>query len=1099
MTRHFSLKRCVLALAMVLALVMMTRAVRVGAQTPAKPAKPAPSKPLTDADFALAQPGRDPNQPIDEEYTKKIKEYTTETYFNSPITDYLPASKTVPTPTKELGDIAGAPGKLPYSKEVYEYMRMLEKATPRVKVFSIGTTEEGREMIAVAVASEQLMAKLDANKADLAKLADPRSIQMNDALAEEIAKRAAPVYYVTGTIHSTEAGAPTALMEMAYRLAVDDSPYIRNIREHMITLITPIVEVDGRDRVVDLYEYRKKHPNDPVPDAIYWGHYVRHDNNRDAMGLTLKLSQHVLDTYLGTTTNVGQAQVLHDLHESVALLYDNTIGNGPYNAWLDPILTNEWHMIGWNNVNEMTRWGMPGVFAFGTFDTWSPGYLMFMAATHNGISRLYETYGNGGSADTQDHTLSASDTARTWYKQNPAPQHVRWSLRDNNNNEMTGILLSENYFANNRVNFLRNFYEKSKRSVTKAKTEGPAAYVLPADDPRLGSQAELLRVMQKQHVEISVATAAFTANLPVRAPANGGGGRGGRAAGAGPAAAAAGGGRGGRGGRGGGAGAAATAAGAAGTADEALAPAPPPSAQPTTRSFPAGSYIIRMDQPYSRIADALMDYQYWAPNDPQKSPYDDTGWTFPEGFGVTAVRITDPKVLEAPMELVKGDVKAVSGAKGTGTIFAINHNADNALITLRYKLKDADIQMTEEPFESNGTKFNRGTFVIKGVAQADLDKVTNELGLKAVAIDAAPSVKMHPARAARVALLHAWSNTQTEGWWRMAFDVYGVPFDYIEPNDIYKTADLKSRWDVIIVGPGISQQALDGSNAARPTVWKNSPETPNIGTWAQTDDTRPGIQLEGLIHLRDFAKNGGVVIAALGSADFFITNNLAKGISATRATSRVVGTLLRTTVADAQSPVMYGIPDNLAVYSDRGESLAMGAGGGGRGGGGAGAGGAAAGGGGRGGGAGRPTGRGTPDDPDVVQGRPLGEGAEAPSGPIPANLSPTAGGGGGRGGGGGGNNATGDRPRELLKFVTQDKLLVSGLLDGGADIAGQTVVMDVPSDKGHFVLFANNPIYRGETIGSYFMVFNAILQFDSLGAGRAGAPQGAGRGGDGGK
>ncbi len=132
-----------------------------------------------------------------------------------------------------------------------------------------------------------------------------------------------------------------------------------------------------------------------MPDAIYWGHYVRHDNNRDAMGLTLKLSQNVLDTYLG-----WKAQVLHDLHESVALLYDNTIGDGPYNAWLDPILTNEWQMLGWNNVNEMTRWGMPGVFAFGSFDTWSPGYLMFMAATHNGISRLYETYGNGGSADT---------------------------------------------------------------------------------------------------------------------------------------------------------------------------------------------------------------------------------------------------------------------------------------------------------------------------------------------------------------------------------------------------------------------------------------------------------------------------------------------------------------------------------------------------------------------------------------------------------------------------------------------------------------------------------------------------------------------------
>ena len=132
--------------------------------------------------------------------------------------------------------------------------------------------------------------------------------------------------------------------------------------------------------------------------------------------------------------------MLHDLHESVPFLYDNTIGNGPYNAWLDPILTNEWHLIGWNNVNEMTRMGMPGVYAWGTFDTWSPGYLMFMAATHNGISRLYETFGNSGSADTEERTLSAERDLAHVVPAEPAAPRVRWSLRNNNNYEQTGLL-----------------------------------------------------------------------------------------------------------------------------------------------------------------------------------------------------------------------------------------------------------------------------------------------------------------------------------------------------------------------------------------------------------------------------------------------------------------------------------------------------------------------------------------------------------------------------------------------------------------------------------------------------------------------------------
>src|ERR1041385_4213696 len=115
---------------------------------------------VAQTDGSAARPGRDPKQPIDSAYTAKIREYTTESFFLSPLVDYLPASKTVPTPKATLGDIAGAPTKLPYSKEVYEYMRLLAKSAPsRVRVMSIGQTEEGREMIAVAVASDQLMAK----------------------------------------------------------------------------------------------------------------------------------------------------------------------------------------------------------------------------------------------------------------------------------------------------------------------------------------------------------------------------------------------------------------------------------------------------------------------------------------------------------------------------------------------------------------------------------------------------------------------------------------------------------------------------------------------------------------------------------------------------------------------------------------------------------------------------------------------------------------------------------------------------------------------------------------------------------------------------
>ncbi len=976
------------------------------------------------------RPGPNPAQPIDSAYTKKIREYTTQPFFLSPLVDYLPASKTVPTPTAVLGDIAGAPNKLPYSKEVYEYMRMLEKASPRVKVLSIGTTEEGREMIAVAVASDTLISHLDENRAKLARLADPRTINFNDAEAERLESDATPIYYITGTIHSPEAGAPTALMELAYRLAVDESPYIQNIRDHLITLITPIVEVDGRDRQVDLFRRHLAHPNDTWPNLIYWGHYVAHDNNRDAMGLTLKLSQNVLNTFVEQ-----KAQLIHDLHESVPYLYDNTVGDGPYNAWLDPLLTNEWQLIGWNNVQEMTRMGMPGVFAFGQFDTWSPGYLMFMAATHNGVSRLYETFGNGGSAETLERTLSPDQTSRTWWRQNPPLPKVKWSLRNNNNYEQTGILVSLNYLANNRVKTLQNFYERAKRSILKARTEGPAAYVLTADSPRPGAQAELLRVLEKQHVEISRTTGAFTVKLQAKRERAGGRG---------------------------------------GPARDTTAAKPADSV--VTRSFPAGSYLVRMDQPYSRIADALLDYQYWSPDDPQKTPYDDTGWTFPEGFGVEAVRVTDTTVLSVPVERVSGEIRAPGGVSGRGNVVAINANGDNALAVLRYRLKAADIQAAEEPFEAGGRKFNRGSFLIRNVAAADLDRVTRELGVSAYALDQAPAVKAHPVRAARVAILHTWTGTQTEGWWRQAFDFLAIPYDYINVQTVAATPDLNARYDVILFPPagGNPQSIVSGLPMWRnPMPWKKTAETPNLGLLDQTDDIRPGLGWQGLQNLQRFVSNGGVLVTADNTVSFAIQYGFTSGVSLNPAgRSRVVGSLLRSHIVDGASPITYGVPDSLAVFSDDGGSLTVGNTLAGRGGSRFGE------------AAGRPTGRGTSDDPDVPQGRPaLAAEFQAPAPPKvdpwqatplmdeqlrnPLSVIPPD-----------------QRPRVALRFSGQRDLLVSGLLQGGSELAERPIVVDVPREKGHVVLFAINPIYRGETIGSYPLVLNTILHFDNLNAGR---------------
>jgi hypothetical protein len=960
---------------------------------------------------AFAQPqaldyARDPNQAIDRDYTQHMAQYTTDPSFTSSLVDYLPASPTVPTPAKILGDVAGAPDTLPYAEDVYKYFRLLASSTPRVRVFSIGHTEEGREMIAAAIADESLLAGAEQNKARLAKLADPRTIGLDDGKARELIDQSYPVYYITGTIHSPETGAPTALMELAYRLAVDDSPYIKYIRSHMVVLITPVVEVDGRDRMVDIYRWHKAHPGLQWPRLVYWGHYIAHDNNRDAMAMTLDLTRNVLNTFLD-----WHAQVLHDLHESVPFLYDNTVGDGPYNAWIDPTLADEWAELGWNNVAQMWTLGMPGVFTHGDFDTWSPGYLMFLAGMHNGISRLYETFGNGG-ADTEKRILQPEEYSRTWYRQNPPLPMVTWSQRDNNNYEESALLTTLSYFSRNTNHFLTNFYRKSKRAVQKPTLEGPAAYVLPANSAEINRQLQLLEVLKLQHVEISQLTEAAAVSVP-----------------------------------------------AAKRGDK-----------PMDESMAAGSFVIRLDQPFSRSADALLDKQYWAPDDPQKHPYDDTGWSFPQLFNVKVVRVTDAKFLTGKMTPL-ADLDGLSGKlEGTGSVYAVTGTGQISLLTVPYQLKQAHLSIAEKPFDAGGRHFAAGSLLISDIPEATLAAVLKDDSLDAVRLAAMPTVAMHPATAPRIALMHSWQSTQTEGWWRQAFDTVHIPYKYISTQTAGAEPDLRAKYDVIVfppVGRASLQDILNGTPMyGNALPWQKTELTPNLGVLDSTADTRPGLGLEGLANLRKFVEQGGLLITCEDTAEFAIETGLAPGVSvAPHGDVRVVGTVLDTVFVSPGSPVASGYGASVPVISASGMAFnisnTMN----------------------RASGrilmdpySERPTGRGGAGDEDVPQGRPfvappplvkqqpweakaLNE-DQVRNNPfvIPAQY----------------------RPEVILRFSEAKSMLLSGLLDKAGSIAEHAVVVDAHLGSGNVLLFANNPIYRGETVGTYPLVFNAILNFDHL-------------------
>jgi len=194
---------------------------------------------------------RDPTQPQDEDFAKLVKEWTGDPRFISPLVDHLPKVAGVPTPKDVLGYHVGAPGKLTYYADVLKYYRALEKASPRVKVQSIGRTDENREMVTVYVSSDDNIRNLAQNQANLAKLADPRGLT-----AEQIRQLIAttkPHYHLMGGLHSGETGPSEMLMELAYRLVTETSPLINQIRSNVIVSITPVAEPDGRDRTIDWF------------------------------------------------------------------------------------------------------------------------------------------------------------------------------------------------------------------------------------------------------------------------------------------------------------------------------------------------------------------------------------------------------------------------------------------------------------------------------------------------------------------------------------------------------------------------------------------------------------------------------------------------------------------------------------------------------------------------------------------------------------------------------------------------------------------------------------------------------------------------------
>ncbi len=496
---------------------------------------------------------RDPGQTMSEDFARAYASWISDVRYGSPLVDHLPAVPGIPSPNDVLGHHIGAPKTLTYYEDILRYYRALAEATPRVSIENIGESDEGRELVVVWVSSDQNMAGLDQNRENLARIADPRGL--SEAEVQRILNTTKPNYHVIGGLHSGETGAPEMLMELAYRVATETSPFVTSIRDNVFLSITPVADPDGRDRIVDWF-YRglereallkaEALEKDSLPgeqgDSVdaeegprsrgvsvpYWGRYVLHDNNRD-INISQLVSKALVDWYF-----TAFPPIMHDIHESGTLLYTYS-GGPPQNPNLDPVLFGELSWFSNWEMTQMAKWNMPGVYTHAFMDAWSPGYYASVVYNHNGLMRMYETQSprdvdldslrvarqeEEASKDEEEEqadsiglfrstrhlgapTGRGGGQEREWYRGHPVPEDAveSFTRRNNINYMQTGVLSALQLTSMAPRTILENFYIKSRNSLQEGRTEPPFGYLIPVQRD-MTRVVRLVEVLRDQGIEV---------------------------------------------------------------------------------------------------------------------------------------------------------------------------------------------------------------------------------------------------------------------------------------------------------------------------------------------------------------------------------------------------------------------------------------------------------------------------------------------------------------------------------------------------------------------------------------------------------------------
>ncbi|HKS40172.1 MAG TPA: M14 family metallopeptidase [Blastocatellia bacterium] len=773
-------------------------------------------------------------------------------------------SPKVPSPRDVLGFAPGDDRKLADWSQIVDYFKRLDSASPRVSVHQAGISTQRRPFIVAIISSEENIANLPRIREAQRRLADPRLISSSEE-RERLIRETPAIIAITCSIHSTEIVASQMSMELAYRMASDDTTATKEILRNTVLVLVPSVNPDGIDIVSHWYQKTLGTKFEGTSPPELYHHYTGHDNNRDWFMLTQVETQIVSTLFW----REWFPEIVYDVHQQgsfgsrmcVPPFFD------PSNPNIDPVILRQVGALGMKMATDLAAAGHHGIVTNSTYDTWWHGGLRTAPYYHNAVGILTEAASVNIATPIQikreqlrsptrglaDPLVAATNFPDPW-------QGGAWTMRDIVNMELITTRTALEEASLHHDELIRNFVTAATRAIEAGKTDAPYAYIVPAAQHDKPTAEQMINILIQQGVEVHRAKSDFTID---------------------------------------------------------------------GKKYDKGSYCILLAQPYRANVKCLFEAQKYPdrriyPGGPAEPPYDVAGWTLPMQMGVDYVEagkrfdVSLEKIEKAALS-IDFAINASDVDRAKGLTIYVSPDANNAFAVVNEVARSIDgltITRLKQPAVVGDKSFPTGSFVLQSkfakgkitaedrksfrVKLADLSGLFRKYDIDMRLVfdegNVASSEKMTQPR---LALYRSWLSSMDEGWTRWVLEQFA--FDYKNINDAdVRAGNLKDKFDVILLPDQSMQQIIAGNRAG-----------------SYPEEYTGGIGDEGVAALKSFVEAGGVLICLDSASELALKKFDLPVKNALEGTKRdqfyAPGSIFRA-VVDTQHPIAYGMPSEANLY-----------------------------------------------------------------------------------------------------------------------------------------------------------------------------------------